>query len=238
MKKHTTATPDAQIRQNTPSISDAEIQINPCTNYPEQYRHCTTTGPDGTVMYPCPMEIKTQDDLRNYGISWHDCRTLHFGDSEGIKVYFLPVESRELAEDQWKYLDSQHRRGYRDNRCWIPGKQKEWVRCRDTNSCSCCPYKDQRKPPFISWDRLVASGYEPTGEAPADEQAIAKTVWNEICAMMDAEDVRIAKAIKMQEAGYKGKEIAVELGISKSRVSNLIARAKEIARAYKEKQNS
>ncbi len=56
--------------------------------------------------------------------------------------------------------------------------------------------------------------------------------------MMDAEDIRIAKAFKMKEEGYKGKEIAVELGISKSRVSNLIARAREIARTYKEKQNS
>lgn len=236
MEKNKKATPNAQ--QNTHSIPDAEIQLNPCINSLEQFRHCTTTGPDGTVMYACPMEIKTQADLDNYGIRWRDCRTLNFHGSEKVTVYFLMVENRELAEDQWKYLDSQHRNGYRNSRCWVPGRKKQWVRCRDTNSCSSCPFKDQRKPPFISWDCLIASGYEPTAEAPADEQAIAKTVWNEICAVMDDEDVRIAKAFTMQEYGYKGKEIAAELGISLSRVSNLIARAREIARAYKQKQNS
>lgn len=202
------------------------------------FRHYTSIGSNGENLYACPMEIKAQADLDNYGITSSDCRTLKFNGSEKVKVYFVMVESRELAEYQWRYLDAQHRRGYRDNRCWIPGKQKEWVRCRDTNSCSCCPYKGQRKPPFISWDRLIASGYEPTAEAPADEQAIAKTVWNEIRTWMDAEDVRIAKAFMMQECGYKGKEIAADLGISLSRVSNLLARAREIARAYKEKQNS
>ena len=237
MAKIEKAAPNAQIRQNTHIIPDAETQFNPCINPLERFRHCTTTNPDGTVLYACPMEIKTQDDLNNYGITWDACRTLNFHGSEKVTVYFLMVESRELAEDQWKYLDTQHRNGYRNNRCWVPGKQKPWVRCRDTNSCSSCPFKGQRKPPFISWDRLIASGYEPTAEAPADEQAIAKTVWKEICAMMDAEDVRIAKAFTMHEYGYKGKEISAELGISLSRVSNLIARAQEIAKAYKEKQN-
>jgi transcriptional regulator len=42
----------------------------------------------------------------------------------------------------------------------------------------------------------------------------------------------------MRDNGYKGEEIAAELGISNSRVSNLITRAHEIAKAYKEKQDS
>ena len=202
------------------------------------FRHYTSIGCNGETLYACPMEIKTQDDLRNYGISWDACRTLNFHGSEKVTVYFLMVESRELAEDQWKHLDSQHRNGYRNNRCWVPGKQKPWVRCRDTNSCASCPFKDQRKPPFISWDQLLASGYEPETTASAEEQAIAKTVWNEIRTLMDAEDIRIAKAFMMRHFGYKGNEIAAALGISSSRVSNLIARAHEIAKAYKEKQDS
>jgi len=202
------------------------------------FRHYTSVGSNGETLYACPIEIQSKEDLANYGITKNDCRSLNFHGSKRVKVYFLMVESREFADYQWNYLNSQHRQGYRNRRCWIPGKQKIWVRCSDTNSCASCPYKGQRKSPFISWDRLSASGYEPTAEAPADEQAIAKTIWSEICTLMDAEDTRIAKAFMMQEYGYKGKEIAVELGISKSRVSNLIARAREIARAYKEKQNS
>ncbi|MDY6289973.1 MAG: hypothetical protein SPL86_00645 [Succiniclasticum sp.] len=38
-------------------------------------------------------------------------------------------------------------------------------------------------------------------------------------------------------AGYKGKEVASELSSSTSWVSNMIACAREIAKAYKEKQN-
>lgn len=202
------------------------------------FRHYTSIGSNGEILYACPMEIKTQADLDNYRISWRDCRTLNFHGSEKVTVYFLMVDSREFADYQWSYLDSQHRRGYRNSRCWIPGKQKGWVRCPDTNSCACCPFKEQRKPPFISWDQLLASGYEPEATASAEEQAIAKAVWNEIRTLMDAEDVRIAKAFMMRYNGYKGEEIAAELGISNSRVSNLITRAHEIAKAYKEKQDS
>ncbi len=203
-----------------------------------EFKHYTSIGSNGETLYACPIEIETQADLDAYGITKADCRTLNFHGSEKVTVYFLMVENRELADYQWRYLDSLHRRGYRNSRCWVPGKQKEWIRCRDSNICAHCPFKDQRKPPFISWDQLLSSGYEPEATAPAEEQAIAKTVWNEICATMDDEDVRIAKAFTMQEYGYKGKEIAAELGISSARVSNLIARAREIARVYKEKMNS
>ena len=202
------------------------------------FRHYTSIGSNGETLYACPMEIKTQADLDNYGITWDACRTLNFNGSEKMTVYIKMVESRDVAEFQWNSLDSQHRNGFRSTRCWIPGKKKEWVRCPDTNSCACCPFKDQRKPPFISWDQLLASGYEPEATTPAEEQAIAKAVWNEVRTLMDAEDIRIAKAFMMREYGYKGKEIAAELGISSSRVSNLIARAHEIAKAYKEKQDS
>ena len=200
------------------------------------FRHYTSIGSNGEILYACPMEIKTQADLNNYGISWDDCRSLSFNGSEKVTVYFLMVESRELADYQWSYLDSLHRRGYRNSRCWIPGKQKEWVRCRDTNSCACCPFKDQRKPPTISWDQLLASGYEPEAAAPVDEQVLNKLACEEVFAMMVAEDKRIAKAYKMRLDGYKGKEVAAELGLSSPRVSNLIARAEEIIDNYKKNQ--
>jgi len=236
MKRNRTATPNTQIRQNTPSIPDAEIQINHCTNDAEQYRHCTITDSDGTVRYPCPIEIKTQADLDNYGVSSSACRKLHFGDSEEITVYFLPVESRELAEYQWRYLDTKHRRGFRDCRCWIPGKQKKWIRCPDINTCACCPFKNQRKPSTISWDRLIASGYEPEAAPPAGEQATSNLACQKIFDMLSAEDIRIAKAVEMKLDGYKGIEIAAELGISSPRVSNLMARAREIIENYKRNQ--
>lgn len=199
-----------------------------------EFKHYTSIGSNGETLYACPMEIETQADLDAYGITKADCRTLNFHGSEKVTVYFLMVDSREFADYQWRYLDSLHRRGYRNSRCWVPGKQKEWIRCRDTNPCACCPYKDQRKPPTISWDRLLASGYEPEATAPAEEQAIAKMVWNEIRTLMDAEDIRIAQAFEAKVLyGLSAQEIADTLGVSVPRVYQLFNRGKAIAKAYR-----
>ena len=202
------------------------------------FRHNTTIGPNGEVLFDCPLEIQNQADLDAYGITWDDCRTLNFHGSEKVTVYFMKVESRELAEYQWAYLDSQHSRGYANARCRIPGTRKPWVRCPDTVSCAKCPHKANRKPPFISWDALTATGYEPVAGAPADEQAIARLEYQSIRALMDAEDTRIARAFEMRELmGYTVEEIAAELGISKPRTYQLIARARAIGQEYRKKNN-
>ena len=46
------------------------------------FRHYTSIGSNGETLYACPMEIKTQADLDNYGITWDACRTLNFNGSE------------------------------------------------------------------------------------------------------------------------------------------------------------
>ena len=182
------------------------------------------------------MEIKCQADLDNYGITWDDCRTLNFHGSEKVTVYFMKVESRALAEYQWSYLDSKHSRGFASARCMIPGKRKPWVKCPDTVSCAKCPHKADRKPPVISWDKLISTGYEPEEGAAPDEQAMAKLEYQAIRDLMDAEDVRIARAFEMKELmGYDVKEIAAELSVSGPRIYQLLNRAREIGKAYREK---
>ena len=67
-----------------------------------------------------------------------------------------------------------------------------------------------------------------------DEQVEAKMVYENIKAMMDAEDTRIARAFEMKELqGYSVREIAAELQISQPRVYQLIARAKTIGMEYR-----
>ncbi len=64
---------------------------------------------------------------------------------------------------------------------------------------------------------------------------MAKSEYESIKAMMDAEDTRIARAFEMKTLqGYSVREIAVELKISEPRVYQLIARAKAIGREYRE----
>lgn len=214
--------------------NSTQNQSNITITLEAEFKHHTSIGPSGEVLYDAPMEIKDQADLDAYGITWDDCRTLNFHGSEKVTVYFFKTENRAFAEYQWGYLDTQHSRGFASARCMIPGKRKPWIKCPDTVSCAKCPHKTDRKPPVISWDGLVATGYEPGESAPADEQAIARIEYQTIRALMDAEDTRIARAFEMRELmGFKVDEIADELGVSKPRVYQLIARAKAIGQNYR-----
>ena len=199
-----------------------------------EFRHNTSIGPNGELLFDCPIEIRNQQDLDAFGITWNDCRTLNFHGSDKVTVYFFKTENRAFAEYQWSYLDTQHSRGYASVRCMIPGKRKAFIKCPDTVSCATCPYKDKKQAPIISWDGLVETGYEPVGSAPVDEQIEAKMVYENIKAIMDAEDTRIARAFEMKVLqGYSVKEIAAELQISQPRVYQLITRAKTIGMEYR-----
>ncbi len=123
------------------------------------FKHGTSIGANGEILYDCPIEIKDKADLDNYGISWEDCKTLSFNGSEKMTVFFYKTENRVLAESQWSYLDTQHSRGFAKNRCMIPGKRKAFIRCPDTNSCATCKYWDVKQAPVISWDGLIDSGW-------------------------------------------------------------------------------
>ncbi len=199
-----------------------------------EFRHNTSFGPNGEILFDCPIEIRNQQDLDAYGIAWSDCRTLNFHGSEKVTVFFYKTENRALAEYMWSSLDTQHSRGYANTRCWIPGRRKAFVRCRDTVPCATCPHKDNKQPPFISWDELVANGYEPITCASPENDAMAKSEYESIKAMMDFEDIRIARVLEMKElCGYTVAEIAAELNISQPRVYQLLRRAREIGRKYR-----
>ena len=201
-----------------------------------EFKHNTSIGADGAILYDAPIQIRDQEDLDNYHISWRDCRTLNFHGSEKVTVYFMAVESRALAEYMWASLDTQHSRGFASTRCWIPGKRKPFIRCPDTISCANCSHKEDKQPPVISWDELVETGYEPTANASPEENAVAKSEYDSIKAVMDIEDPHIAQAFEMKELlGYSVKEIAAELDLSEPRIYQLVARAKAIGREYRQK---
>ncbi|MBO5571077.1 MAG: hypothetical protein J6A79_19445 [Clostridia bacterium] len=201
-----------------------------------EFKHNTSIGADGAILYDAPIQIRDQEDLDNYHISWRDCRTLSFHGSERVTVYFMAVESKALAEYMWANLDTEHSRGYASVRCMIPGKRKAYIKCPDTNSCANCPHKGDKQAPVISWDGLVESGYELAAGASPEESAMTKSEYSCIKAAMDSEDVRIAKAFEMKELlGFSVREIAAVLQISEPRTYQLITRAKAIGREYRQK---
>ena len=201
-----------------------------------EFKHNTSIGADGAILYDAPIQIRDQEDLDNYHISWRDCRTLSFHGSERVTVYFMKVESRSLAEYMWASLDTEHSRGYASVRCMIPGKRKAYIRCPDTNKCSSCPHKDSKQAPVISWDGLIETGYEPAAAASPEEHSVTKSEYESIKSVMDSEDPHIAQAFEMKELlGYSVKEIAAALDLSEPRIYQLVARAKAIGREYRQK---
>jgi hypothetical protein len=202
-----------------------------------EFKHGTSIGANGEILYDCPIEIKDQADLDNFGIGWDDCKTLSFHGSEKMTVFFFKTEDRAFAEYQWGYLDTQHSSGYFSVRCMVPGKRKAFIRCRDTNKCSACPYgrtPETKQSPVVSWDGLLDSGWEPVPTASVEHQVMAKLEYEEIRSKMDAEDPRIALAFEAKELyGDSVKEIAADLGVSVPRVYQLLSRAKTIGRQFR-----
>lgn len=206
------------------------------------FKHKTSIGKNGEILYDAPIQIKDQNDLKHYGITNEDCRYLHFGASEKMRVYFFKTTNREFADAQWEYLNTQHSAEYYNTRCMVPGKRKAFIRCRDTNKCSECPYgikPEDKQAAVVSWDELLESGWEPVPVQPVERRVMAKVEYEAIRDRMDAEDPRIAQAFEAKELfGDSIAKIAVDLGISEPRVYQMISRAKEIGKEYREENSN
>ena len=67
-----------------------------------EFKHSTSIGENGEILYDFPIEIHDEADMRNYHITDDDCKYLHFGSSEKLKVYFYRCTStrRRIALSQ------------------------------------------------------------------------------------------------------------------------------------------
>lgn len=201
-----------------------------------EYRHRTSVSETGQILYDAPVPIRDEADLANYHIQWSDCKTLRFGGGEKITVYFLAVESREVAEYLWTNINTEHTRRFTERRCFIPGQRKEWIRCPRCNSCEKCPHKYDRKPPVISYDRLEEVNYEPEVTKSAEEVAMEKLQYQEISKLLSAVDDRLAGVVEAKVLREESvKIIADRLGVKASRIYQMLDRVKEIGEDYKNK---
>jgi len=202
-----------------------------------EFKHRSYVGENGETLYDAPIEIKDKADMANYGITKKDCIYLHFGASQRILVYFYKTTNRAFAEAQWEYINNVHSRGYNSTRCMVPGQRKAFIRCKDTNKCSECPYgrtPETKQASLVSLDGLVEDGYEPETADSVEQQAVAKMEYAEIRVRMDAEDPRIARAFEARELlGDPVTRIAADLRVSEPRVYQLLRRAKEIGKEYR-----
>ena len=67
-----------------------------------EFKHGTSIGENGEILYDMPIEVKDDQDLRNYGITESDCRFLPFGSSKKVKVFFFKTPDRSFAEAEWE----------------------------------------------------------------------------------------------------------------------------------------
>ena len=204
-----------------------------------EFKHRSYVSENGETLYDAPIEIKDRADMENYGINVEECKYLHLGSSQRILVYFYKTTNRAFAEYQWEHINNMHSSGYYSTRCMVPGQRKVFIRCKDTNKCSACPYgrtPDTKQAAIISLDGLVEDGYEPETCGFVEQQAMAKMEYAELRARMDAEDPRIARAFEAKELlGDSVTRIAADFGISEPRVYQLIARAKAIGKDFSER---
>ena len=202
-----------------------------------EFKHRSYVSENGETLYDAPIEIKDKADMNHYGITIEDCKYLHLGSSQRILVYFYKTTNRAFAEAQWEYINNVHSRGYNSTRCMVPGQRKAFIRCKDTNKCSECPYgrtPETKQASLVSLDGLVEDGYEPETADSVEQQAVAKMEYAEIRARMDAEDPRIARALEAKVLlGDPVTKIAGDLGVSEPWVYQLIKRAKEIGKKYR-----
>lgn len=199
------------------------------------FKHNCVLGSNGEILYDCPIEIRSRADLCNYGITWNDCRTLNFNGSDRVTVYYFQTTNRELAEQHWTWLDSEHSRAYAANRCQVKGKRKALIRCPDTNSCANCPFgrkPEDRRPNTISWDGLVEAGGESGAALTTEDIVFSEIRRDEMLALMETEDKRIAEATQMKELGFSVEAMAIHLKVSEPRIYQFLARAKAIIRDY------
>ena len=201
-----------------------------------EFRHGTSFGKRGELLYDAPIEILGAEDLALFGITWEDCRFLNYG-GQRLRVYFFPTANRAFAEDQWRYLSTRHSAEYAAGRCMVPGVRRAFKRCPDRNSCARCPYgrsPDQKQPPVISLNSLLEDGFDVPSDQSAEAPALSKLEYEALRARMDAEDPRIAAALELRVlGGWRVQEIANALGISGPRVYQLIERAREIGEEYR-----
>ena len=98
---------------------------------------------------------------------------------------------------------------------------------------------EKKQAAVVSWDGLLASGWEPVPAESVENQVMAKSEYEAIRARMDAEDVRIAQAFEAKVLfGDSVKKIAADLGVSEPRVYQLVARAKAIGKQYRKENDN
>ena len=187
-----------------------------------------------TIFY-APIEIESAEDLKFFGITRKDCCTWRVGITP-VLVYLMP--SNEETRD---YLVQELKRKYtkrtREYRCQVPGKQKAWITCPESNHCSSCPYGSdgtRRQGRCVSLDALLEEGYDCAAPDFTEERVGNRAELEDLLALLREVNPDYVKIVELLAAGFSVAEIATSLHTNVSSVYRSLKKIRTLAKEYRD----
>lgn len=127
----------------------------------------------------------------------------------------------------------------RDKRCEVSNGKGKLIRCPESNKCSQCPYAtslDKKNFGTLTFSCLSAENedgeendFEAVTPATYGSGDIYFGMLNELISRVQEIDPNYGRILQLLSDGFSHREIATEIGIGKSTVTDKVAKIKEIA---------
>lgn len=127
----------------------------------------------------------------------------------------------------------------RDKRCEVSNGKGKLIRCPESNKCSQCPYAtslDKKNFGTLTFSCLSAGNedgeendFEAIAPATYGSEDIYFGMLNELISRVQEIDPNYGRILQLLSDGFSHREIAAEIGIGKSTVTDKVTKIKEIA---------
>lgn len=181
-----------------------------------------------------PIEIENPGQLETLGITWKDVVPFSVG-KKVIQVYLAPAP-QEVCEYMLRELRKKYKQESRAGRCLVPGERKDYARCKDSHSCSACPYDRERnteRAAFVSLDELLEEGFDQADNGRSVDDIVEL---HELLDHLHSINPDYYRILKLRAEGYTNREVAEILGLEYYSVGHALARIRRIVRAFRETQ--
>lgn len=179
-----------------------------------------------------PIEIESEEQLRDLGYTWQDCRTWKIGVTP-VKVLLVPADEATrdfLYSELLKKYDHVTRR----DRCVVPGTRKAWIQCPEKNHCEDCPFgrnAGDRGPVVLSLDVLMGEGFDLISYESVSDIAERQVEMETVMRRLWEANPQFPKIVVQRAEGFTAEEIAQNLGVCRATLYRFLQQIREIASA-------
>ena len=189
---------------------------------------------ENEVIY-APIEIESEEQMRDLGLKQEDCRTWKIGNSR-VLVYLVPA-NQETRDFLLAELYTRHTQERRKNRCVVPGLRKAWIQCPSENSCSDCPYGYQYVEGgarCLSLEKMLEDGFDSSGWDDTSDTVTNREELRCLYELLNEADPNLVRIVELQAAGFSVAEIADKMGVSQPTVYRALQKIHQLAQDYRE----